>query len=143
MAASHAGGRSLLAGDGHLPLTVPSLFWQVGVDTSVHGDGAHRLLGLGLPGLPGIAVGTNGHVAWSQTRLRGDVVDWYGEELQVDSSTGALAASRFDGAWQPLVERAEAIEVAAVLGGEARTLSWTRYETFDGRFLVSPREEAG
>lgn len=132
-----AGGRALLAGDGHLPLTVPSLFWQVGVDTAVLGDGDVELLGLGLLGLPGLAVGTNGHVAWSQTRLRGDAVDWYDEVLQLDPATGAPLQSRFRGEWRDLVALPEQIEVAAALGAEAETLSWTRYQTFDGRFLVS------
>jgi penicillin amidase len=142
--ADQAGGRALLAGDGHLPLTVPSLFWQIGVDTVVLGGGEDALLGLGLLGLPGLAVGTNGHVAWSQTRLMGDVVDWYDEELQLDPVTGAPAASRFDGGWRPLVAVAEQSVVAEVmaLGSEGTTLSWTRYTTFDGRLLVTIEGEA-
>lgn len=133
-----ASGTSLLAGDGHLPLSVPSLFWQVGLDTSVLGGGDTHQVGLGLPGLPILAVGTNGKVAWGQTQLMGDITDWYREELRLDAS-GAPSHSLFQGVDQPLVARVESHIVAdvPVLGSVGRTETWTRYETFDGRFITA------
>ena len=132
-----ADGRSLLAGDGHIPLSIPSLFWQVGLDTEVLGSGGVHQLGLGLPGLPTIAVGTNGKVAWSQTRLRADVTDWYTEELQLDEA-GVPKRSLFDGTWEDLVATDESIEVAEVLllGSVGRSETFTRWTTFDGRWIV-------
>lgn len=131
-------GRALLAGDGHLPLTVPSLFWAAGFDTQHLGGGDTHQVGLVLPGLPGfIAVGTNGQLAWSQTQLMGDITDWYRESLVLDDA-GAPVATRFGSEDRPLVAIPESVEIADIpdLGSVGRTESWTRYTTYDGRFLV-------
>ena len=130
-------GRSLLAGDGHLPLSIPSLFYAIGMDTSVLGGGDTHQVGLVLPGLPTLAVGTNGDVAWSQTQLFGDITDWYAEELVLDAD-GRPAASVFAGATRPLVAIDETYTIADVpiLGSDGRTETWTRYTTFDGRLLA-------
>jgi len=128
---------ALLAGDGHLSLTVPSLFYQIGLDTSVLGGGDTHQAGLVVPGMPTLAVGTNGDVAWCQTQLFGDITDWYREELQVGGD-GLPAASYFQGEWQDLVRVDEEYIVAdvPVLGSEGRTEVWPRWTTFDGRWLV-------
>ena len=135
--AASSTGQALLAGDGHLPLSVPSLFYQVGLDTSVLGGGDTHQLGLTIPGMPYLAVGTNGDVAWSQTQLSGDITDWYAEELQLDGS-GFPSAAYFQGEWLPLTAHAESIEVADVplLGSEGRTVEFTRYVTADGRWIA-------
>ncbi len=136
-AALSSDGAALVAGDGHLPLSVPSLFYQVGLDTRELGGGDTHQLGLGIPGLPIMAVGTNGQVAWSQTQLMGDITDWYREELQVDAD-GIPQATLFAGEWKPVVAVEESHEVADVpaLGSTGRTVTWTRYETFDGRWIA-------
>ena len=130
-------GRSLLAGDGHLPLSIPSLFYAIGMNTELLGGGDITQVGTVLPGLPTLAVGTNGKVAWSQTQLFGDITDWYAEELELDAD-GAPIASRFQGASQPLVVTPETYEVASVplLGSIGRTETWDRYATFDGRLIT-------
>ncbi|MCB9780312.1 MAG: penicillin acylase family protein, partial [Alphaproteobacteria bacterium] len=132
-----ADGTAMLAGDGHLPLSVPSLFWQVGLDTSVLGGGDTHQLGLGIPGLPVLAVGTNGSVAWSQTQLMGDITDWYREELVLDAA-GAPSATIFEGGEQPVATFTESHEIADVplLGSEGGTFTWARYTTFDGRWIA-------
>ena len=137
MGSATADGRALLAGDGHLPLTVPSLFWQVGLDTEELGGGDTHQLGLALPGFPYMAVGTNGSVAWCQTQLGGDITDWYAEEL-VLGSDGLPSATMFQGAENPVTVIEETIEVAdvPVLGSEGRTEAFDRYVTADGRFIM-------
>lgn len=132
-----ADGRSLLAGDGHLPLSVPSLFYAIGMDTQLLGDGDITQVGTVLPGLPTLAVGTNGKVAWSQTQLFGDITDWYAEELILDAD-GAPAATVFQGGEQPVVAIEESYTVASVplLGSIGRTEVHTRYTTWDGRMLT-------
>lgn len=149
--AAASGGPALMAGDGHLPLSVPSLFYQMGLDTSLFGGGDTHQLGLGIPGLPMLAVGTNGRVAWSQTQLMGDITDWYREELSLDQS-GAPSATLFQGEQKPLLSFPETFVVANVplLGSVGRTETWTRYTTFDGRWIadiegrrVDPDEAVG
>ncbi len=138
-AAHSADGRALVATDGHLSLTLPPLFYQVGIDTrllSGDGDGI-RQVGMMTPAMPLISTGTNGDVAFGQTQLMGDITDWYAEELVLDGA-GAPAATRFRGEDKPLRAVPESIAIGAVplLGSTARTLSFTRYEVFDGRWIA-------
>lgn len=136
-----ADGAGLLAGDGHLPLSVPSLFYQIGLDTSVFGGGPEHQKGLMIPGLPLMAVGTNGGVAWSQTQLVGDITDWYRDQVVLDKD-GKPVATRFmeNGKLvdKPLKVIEEALVVADVpaLGSKGRTEKWLRYVTWDGRWLT-------
>ncbi|HJN75977.1 MAG TPA: penicillin acylase family protein [Myxococcota bacterium] len=132
-----ADGRALLAGDGHLPLDIPSLFYSFGVDTKLLGGGDMRQVGVTIPGFPIMAVGTNGDIAWGQTQLMGDITDWYTEEVQLDAS-GEPSAVFHDGQWKDLVRIEEVYEVADVpsLGSTGRTETWARWETWDGRWLA-------
>lgn len=140
MGSATTDGASLLAGDGHLQLSVPPLFWQYGFDTrlmSPDGEGV-RLLGATIAGLPQMGVGTNGRIAWTQTAYFADVTDWYREELVLDAE-GLPRASRFRGEERPLVRVDEAYVIANVpeLGSVGRTETIPRFTTFDGRFITS------
>ena len=135
---SHAqGGAALVAGDGHLPLSVPALMYQVGLNTQVFGtpEGQHEA-GLLIAGLPVLAVGTNGKVAWSQVNPVSDITDWYAEELKLDAQ-GRPLESLFQGEWKPLVKVEEAYDIAEVkaLGSVGRRETWERWTTFDGRWI--------
>ncbi|MBA2661986.1 MAG: penicillin acylase family protein [Bradymonadaceae bacterium] len=129
-------GASLLAGDGHLPLGIPSILYQVGLDTSVFGGGDIHQLGLVIPGIPVMPLGTNGKVAWSFTQLSGDITDWYREEIRLGAN-GEPAESFFEGQWRPLERLEETYVIANVvaLGSTGRTVTYARYKTFDGRWL--------
>ena len=131
-------GAAILEGDGHLGGTVPTLFYRIGLDTKLLGGGETRQTGLAFPGLPIMAVGTNGDVAWSQTQFFGDITDWYREEIALDAS-GAPATSTFMGTERPLVRVDEEYVVADIeaLGSVGRTETWSRWETFDGRMITS------
>lgn len=130
-------GSTLLAGDGHLPLSVPSVMFQLGLDTRALGGGDIHQLGLTIPGLPLMIVGTNGQVAWSQTQLFGDSTDVYGEEIELGPD-GLPAASRFRGERRPLIRVNETYEIADVpaLGSVGRTEVIPRWTMFDGRWLI-------
>ncbi len=129
-------GRGITAGDGHLPLSVPSLFYQVGLDDEVFGGGKEHTLGLMIPGLPIQAVGTNGYVAWNQTQLVGDITDWYRDELKLDAK-GAPVATVFQGKDEALTAVDETYTVANIpaLGSIGRTVKITRWVTAQGRWL--------
>lgn len=126
-----ADGQTLLAGDGHLSLTVPAFFYLAHVDTKVLGKGNLHFMGLALPGVPLMGPGTNGRIAWTQTVLNGDGLDWYAEDVVLDAD-GRPKALRFQGAEQPLA----AIEESYRLPG-GRTETIARYETAGGRMLYS------
>lgn len=140
MGSATTDGRALLAGDGHLELSVPSLFWQVGLDTVLIGGAGEttRIVGATIPGLPAIGVGTNGRIAWSQTAFFADVTDWYTEEITLGAD-GLPAASLFQGTMHPLTRTDESFVVANIdaLGSVGRTEVIPRFTTFDGRWLSS------
>jgi penicillin amidase len=141
MGAHSPDGAAILAGDGHLPLSIAPLFYQLGLDTSVFGEGAAdeatTLMGLFFAGIPPMAVGTNGRIAWSQTYLRGDVTDWYAEEIVLTG--GVPSATVFGEGTMPIRRVSESYVVRDVpaLASVGRTVVSDRYETFDGRVIVA------
>lgn len=129
-------GQALVAGDGHLPLSVPALMYQVGMNTKLFGGGDIHEKGLLITSLPVLAVGTNGEIAWSQVNPVADITDWYREEITLDAN-GAPASSLFKGEQKPLVKIDEKYTIADIplLESKGREENWSRYTTFDGRYL--------
>lgn len=70
-----AGGGSILAGDPHLPLTLPSVWYQLALNAP-----GLTVTGVGLPGLPGIVIGHNAHIAWSLTDVQNQATLFYAEQ---------------------------------------------------------------
>ena len=139
MGSATSDGRALLAGDGHLQLSIPSLMWEYGMDTQLMGDpDPTTVAGVTLIGTPGIATGTNGRVAWGGTNFVTDVTDWYAEEIVLDGE-GAPTASIFQGEERPLNRVDEVYEVKGVsaLDSVERTLTLPRWTTFDGRLITA------
>lgn len=69
-------GAPLLANDTHLALTNPGFWWEVDLNCpTIHASG------FAVPGVPGIPVGHNEHVAWGVTNVMVDDVDFYIEKL--------------------------------------------------------------
>jgi penicillin amidase len=132
------GGAAVVAGDGHLQLSVPSIMYQVGLDTQVFGGGDIAQAGILITSLPVLAVGTNGKIAWSQVNPVNDTTDYYREVVVLDAS-GSPTATVFQGQEEALQAAEEAHEVADIpaLDSVGRTETWTRYSTFDGRVLMS------
>ncbi len=69
---SHA---ALLANDMHLHLGLPTIWYRAEIRFRTRGGRRVRLLGVTLPGVPALVVGTNFHVAWGFTNTEGDWVD--------------------------------------------------------------------
>ena len=70
-----ASGQPLLEGDPHLSVRNPSIWYEVGL----HGGG-YDVAGFSIPGLPGIGIGHNAHVAWTFTVAYADVQDFFVEQ---------------------------------------------------------------
>jgi penicillin amidase len=71
-------GRAILANDMHLTLRVPNIWFRAQLrypDARAEG-GRVDIGGFTLPGLPGVVVGSNGHVAWGFTNSYIDSADW-------------------------------------------------------------------
>ncbi|NKQ34116.1 MAG: penicillin acylase family protein [Chloroflexi bacterium] len=98
-----ASGAPLLANDPHQGLSMPSLWYEVGLHTE---DGVYDVVGGSLPGLPGVEIGHNGRIAWGVTNARPDVQD-----LFVETLNEAGTQYQFQGEWRDLTVREETILV--------------------------------
>ena len=103
-------GRAILASDPHLGLTLPIAWYRLRL---IWPD--HDLVGISIPGIPGVIMGSNGHVAWGFTNLTGDLLDLIALEINPDDPSQYRTV---DG-WEPFGEIVEVIEVQ---GGEPEEL---------------------
>jgi penicillin G amidase len=93
-------GTALLAGDPHLELTLPSIWYEAHLVVPDSFD----VSGVTIPGLPGIVIGFTRDVAWTFTNVGADVMDFYLETVDDPMSPTQY---RLDGAWQRLERRVE------------------------------------
>src|SRR5215210_8050326 len=89
----------LIAGDPHLPPSMPGITYQVAL---YRGDRFAR--GAALPGLPGVTFGQNNDVVWTFTNAMADVMDLFVERIDGE-------AYEFEGETRPLAVIEEEIEV--------------------------------
>lgn len=95
-------GHPILCNDPHLQLTLPSIWFEVHLHTPELNS-----YGVSLPGVPGIIIGFNDHIAWGMTNVGHDVLDWYTLEWQ-DASKQSY---KLDGKYLPVTKREERIQV--------------------------------
>ena len=93
-------GRPMLANDPHLQPNAPGI-WHL-VHLSAPGL---RVAGVTFPGVPGVVLGHNEHIAWGATNVGPDVQDLYREEFndkgQYKTATG----------WENTVKRIETLKI--------------------------------
>jgi penicillin amidase len=70
-----ADGRAILANDMHLGLNVPGIWFRAQLQF-VHDGNKRVIAGVTLPGIPQVAAGSNGEVAWGFTNSYGQWFDW-------------------------------------------------------------------
>lgn len=105
-------GSVTLAGDPHLALRNPSVFYQVHLNTTLAG-GDLDLAGVCFPGIPGIILGHSQHGAWMGTVHNYDVTDVYIEKFAPDDPNSVI----FKGNKVPLNIRKETIAYNKPAGG--------------------------
>ena len=86
-----AGAKSMLAGDPHLPQTVPSIWYQVALSAP-----GLSVTGVSVPGLPGVLIGHNAHIAWSLTDTENQATLFYTER----TSKSRPGQYFWQGAWR-------------------------------------------
>jgi penicillin amidase len=96
-------GMPLLANDMHLGLQMPSIWYEV----HLAGGGFH-VEGYSFPGVPGVIVGHNDHIAWGVTNLGPDVQDLYIERVNPENPD----QYEYQGQWAEMEIVEELIEVA-------------------------------
>ncbi len=113
-------GRAIVGNDMHLALMAPGFWYRVALEF----DGT-RLVGLSLPGVPMIAQGTNGHVAWAFSNLTADLSDLVIIEPDPADATRYLTSEGSEAFVQSSV--AIGREALTPLGRETLTLRNTRF----------------
>jgi penicillin G amidase len=97
--ARSATGGPLVAGDPHLPPSMPGIWYEIELR-----QGARFVRGASLPGMPGIYMGQGNDVAWTITNVMGDCQDLFIERLEGEEYI-------FEGERRPLTVREELIPV--------------------------------
>ena len=99
-------GHVMVANDTHLSLSNPPIFYLV----HLVARGKLDAMGVQFPGLPGIILGMNEHVAWGSTVNNIDITDVY-QETVVTCDDGSSPCVMFQGGKVPLISRSETINV--------------------------------
>lgn len=68
------GGRAILAGDPHLPLSLPSYWLQVRLRSP-----GYDVAGASVPGMPAVVIGRNRAISWSVTNAQSQATMYYVE----------------------------------------------------------------
>jgi len=113
-----ASGKPLLASDPHRPVTLPSLRYLVHLNAP-----GWNVIGSGEPGLPGVAIGHNEHVAWGFTIVGTDQADVFVEELNRDNPL----EYRFGNDWDKMKVIREQINVRGRSNPYEIELHFTRH----------------
>jgi penicillin G amidase len=92
-------GSPLIAGDPHLPPSMPGIWYEAECRL-----GGRFVRGATLPGMPGVYMGQNNDVAWTITNVMADVQDLFIEKIEGGSYL-------FEGEWRPLEVVEEEIPV--------------------------------
>ncbi len=95
-------GMPIVANDPHLGINYPAIWYEIGLD-----DGTLQEFGYSFPGVPGIIIGHNAHIAWGVTNGMVDDTDLYLEQLSPDGTTYL-----YNGKQLPVTITRETIKVA-------------------------------
>ena len=123
-----ATGAGLLANDMHLGLRVPIIWYRAQLNYQESGSDV-QVTGVSLPGIPGVVVGTNGHIAWGFTNANLDNVDW----IALDDTTPTNTVT--ERILLPEGEHEFKFEVSAYgpvkeLNGKRYALNWVAHHPF-------------
>ncbi len=88
-----SGGGAMLAGDPHLPQTLPSVWYEVGLSAP-----GYDVTGASVPGVPGVLLGHNKHIAWSLTDTQNQAALFYVEK----TSKSRPGQYFWRGQWRPM-----------------------------------------
>lgn len=95
-------GHAILCNDPHLQLNLPSLWYEVQLNSPTQ-----NVYGASLPGAPGIVIGFNDSISWGVTNGGRDVRDWY----KITWRLGRRDEYRYGDKWLKIEKRAEVIKI--------------------------------
>ena len=125
-AARSSTGNALVANDTHLSLSNPAIFY---LNHLVVSDPAAPLdvMGVQFPGVPGVILGMNQHIAWGSTVSNLDVTDTYEESIIKCSDGGDVPCAKTKAGEVKLVPRQETFQIGFA-GNVSKVVSFTFYD---------------
>ena len=117
-------GKSLLANDTHLPLSMPSAWNFVQIRSP-----KYQAAGVSIAGVPAVVAGFNGKLGWGMTMVMGDNQDLFLEQVRRQNGRLHYLA---DGKWLAAQERQETFFIKG-----QRPIRETIFETRHGPLLNS------
>ncbi|MBV6492660.1 MAG: Acyl-homoserine lactone acylase QuiP [Turneriella sp.] len=97
-------GKAIVANDTHLPITMPSIWSMMNIESPTY-----KAAGVTIAGLPYIQLGYNGKIAWGATMVEADCQDLFIETLRMQN--GQTQFLRANNTWSPVRERKEHFKV--------------------------------
>jgi len=117
-----ADARALLANDMHLSIRVPNIWYRAALQwpDATEPTGRHTVIGVTLPGVPAVVVGSNTHVAWGFTNT---YADW-SDIVMLDVDAANAKRYRTPDGWRDIESFDETIRVAGAPDAHER-VDWT------------------
>jgi penicillin G amidase len=105
-----ADGGALIANDMHLTIRVPNTWYRAALEwpNPANPDDTRRVIGVTLPGVPPVVVGSNTYVAWGFTNT---YADW-GDIVLLDTDPARPGGYLTAHGWRPFERHDEVIAVA-------------------------------
>ncbi len=116
-------GKPILANDPHLGIQMPSIWHQIDLRCyPLTETCSYEASGFSFPGVPGIIIGHNAHIAWGFTNAGPDVMDLYIERVNPQNPN----QYEVNGEWVDFETRTETIDIG---GGKSEeiTIRLTRH----------------
>jgi penicillin amidase len=116
--------RALLANDMHLSIRVPNTWYRAAMawNDATEASGHHTVSGVTLPGVPGVVVGSNTHVAWGFTNT---YADW-SDIVMLDVDPSQPRRYRTAAGWREFEHHDETIRVAGAPDAHV-PVDWTMW----------------
>lgn len=117
-----ASGKPILASDPHLNLTMPSIWYQVELNSP-----SYHLSGVTVPGIPAVLDGKNQHISWGLTNSQRPGTYYYLEQ------TDAAHPNQYfwDGQWRPMTLITDKIKLH-----DGSTVTYTTRMTVHGPIMT-------
>lgn len=139
------GGRAMVAGDMHLGLSVPIVWYRASLRYADESGAQRQITGVTLPGTPFVVAGSNGSVAWAFTNSYGDWVDlvelgqvnmpWVVRETIAVKGAKPVVIEVEETNWGPIVDKDHR--------GRRRALRWVAHESRGVNANLAEMERAG
>lgn len=98
------GGKTILANDTHLPITIPAIWSMMSIESPTY-----KAAGVTIAGQPYVQLGYNGAIAWGATMVEADCQDLFIETIK--SENGHTLYLKPDNTWAPVREVKEHFKV--------------------------------